>query len=250
MDYDLGLFVGHGEGDNGAVGNGYNEVGLVRPLVEKVYNHLISRGLNVHTNLFTGANNYNKNLTNGNKYLYNMAITSHINSSSGGYGSEAIVPLNEKYLTVETEILQGLSSLGLKNRGLKSRNYDTELFSNRQNGTVSSGKDWYKEIRDGWSNGCSLSIIEYCFINDINDINIFRNNIDNISIIVSNAILRECNKPLIENTPKPTPPTPTPPENDKKLYRIQVGAYTNELYARQESERLKSIGINNFIVRY
>lgn len=239
MNFDLALFYGHGEGDNGCVGNGHTEVELVKPLTEKIYNNLVKKGLNVQTNLYNGLNNFKSNLTKDNTYKYKFAISNHINSTVGGYGCEALVPLNEKHFKMETEILKGLESLGLKNRGIKSKDYYTEKFSIREDGVKSTGLDWMGEIRNGWGEGCSLSILEYCFINDLNDLNIYRNNIDKIATIVTNAILKMCGIPSIEDIPIV----------NKTIYRIQVGAYTNELYARQESDRLKSLGINNFIVK-
>lgn len=241
-NYDLALFYGHGEGDNGCVGNGFNEVQLVKPLTEKIYNYLTSQGLNVQTNLFNGLNNFKSVLTNGNTYKYKMAFSNHINSTTGGYGCEALVPLNEKFFSIEDDILRGLENIGLKNRGLKSKDYTTEKFLNRTNGVVVGGTDWLGEIRNGWKMGCSLSIIEYCFINDLNDLNMYRNNIDKIALLVANSILKGCNLPTINNS------------NEKPvegiMYKIQVGAYTNEKYARQESERLDKMGIKNFIVKY
>ena len=75
------------------------------------------------------------------------------------------MPSKEKYLSVEQEIIGNVSrETGLANRGLKSRNYDTDNFYFRENGVAQTFTDWYKVIREAWDLGISLSII-HCFLN-------------------------------------------------------------------------------------
>lgn len=189
--YDLFIFHGHGEGDNGAVGNGQVELQLARQLTNKVVEKLTFNGLKVHTN--NGLNNYNRNLTKGQTYKYRFGYTLHLNSG-GGIGSEIISPKNENGLDLDFAILEGLEKMGLRNRGVKSRDYDTEQFIQRVKNVRLSGKDYYKEIRDAWTNGVSLGILEVCFIDNANDVNIFLNNIDKITSIICDEILKVCGK--------------------------------------------------------
>ena len=60
-NYDCFVFAGHGDGDCGAVGNGYKEHEQALILTNKVAKLLTDSGLKVQT----GYNNYNKKLTSG-----------------------------------------------------------------------------------------------------------------------------------------------------------------------------------------
>lgn len=189
-NYDLFIFAGHGEGDCGAVGNGYQEHERCVALAKKVVSILQSKGLKVHY----GIQNYNNNLTKGNTYSKKFGFSFHLNSSTSksAKGIEIIVPLTDKNLSMETEIINEMAKLGFTNRGLKSRDYNTEAWSNRTNGKALSGTDYYGEIRNAKSNGVSLSIIESCFISNADDIKRFNSNIDKIATIYANAILKYC----------------------------------------------------------
>ena len=189
--YDLFIFHGHGEGDNGASGSGQVELTLSRKLTNKVVEKLTQNGLKVHTN--NGLNNYHRNLTSGQTYKHRFGYTLHLNSG-GGTGSEIIVPKNENGLDLDFVILDKLEKLGLRNRGVKSRDYDTEQFIQRVRNVRLNGKDYYKEIRDAWSNGTSLGILEVCFIDNARDVDIFINNLERIASIISDEILKVCGK--------------------------------------------------------
>lgn len=235
-NYDLFIFHGHDEGDNGASGNGYTELAEVKVLKNKVINHLTNNGLNVHTN--NGQNNYHRNLTKGNTYNFKMGYTIHINSG-GGIGTEIITPRNESELGLDFNILKRFEKLGFKSRGVKGRCYDTEQFFIRENGVKNIGKDWYKEIREAWQNGVSLGIIECCFIDNANDMKLFNSKIDDIAYAISEEILSYCGKTI-------KPPV-TPPINNDKLYKVQVGAFADKKNAEKLAYELKQKGYNTYI---
>lgn len=239
MNYDMFLFHGHGEGDSGAVGNGLIELEIAKEITGVAVNMLRSKGVLVKTNYDSGYNNYHRNLTKGDNFKYRMGATIHINSG-GGYGSELIVPLGESYLNIETEISNNLQKLGLYERGIKSRYYDTDNFSQHNNGEKLQGKDWYKEIREAWQNGNSLTIIELGFIDNNKDATIIENNVNEIATIIANAYLKEMNKPtydkpIINNT------------ENINIYRVQVGAFKNLDNAKKLCEELKQKGYNAII---
>ena len=89
VNYDLGLFFAHGEGDCGAVGNGYTEENLSKQIVTKILNILKSKNLNVHTNIDSGYNNYKRNLTkeirNENNQTYNSSCYGTNQHCTGSY---------------------------------------------------------------------------------------------------------------------------------------------------------------------
>lgn len=228
------LFHGHGEGDCGAIGNNRTELEMVRELQSLCLRLLEDRGVDVLHNRDTGFNNYHRNLTSGEAFKYKMGCVIHINSG-GGRGSEIIVPINETYLDIEKEILDGLASVGYEIRGLKSRDYYSERFVS----PGSKGLDWYKEIREAYSNGCSLSIIEVCFIDNSEDVDRFYKNLKKIAIAIVNPYLKEMGlEPYSELN-----------EETKEVhYRVQVGYYQYKENAENLKKRLEEDGYPAFIV--
>lgn len=246
MSYDMFLFFGHGEGDNGAVGNGYTELELVRCLTLNCVTLLENKGVKVLTNVKNGFNNYNRNLTSGQEIKYKMGATLHLNSATdtSANGSEIIVPCKEKYLNIEEEILEGYKKIGFNIRGIKSRDYSSEKFLIRENGSIVNYTNYYKEIRNAWDNGYSLSIIETCFISNKNDVNLFIKNIDKIAKIIVNPYLKEMGKETykIEETIK------TETSQSDKIYRVICGSFKDKSNAEKRVKELKNKGFESFIM--
>lgn len=241
--YDIFIFRGHGNGDCGAVGNGYTEEQVAQILVNLVVKKLRSRGVNVHTNAYNQNNYQNCCLS---QYKYKFGYTFHLNSASASAsGIEAFVPLNEKYLKLEEDILKQVSTkLNIPNRGVKSRNYNTEQISFRQHGTVSSGTDYYKEIREAWQRGISLTILELGFINS-NDVHKIIQYQEEITTIIANIILKELDKePLINNTTTTNPNTTT---QQGIKYQVVAGSFNSKENAQKQVKKLKEKGIDSFI---
>lgn len=242
--YEMGMFKGHGQGDSGAVGNGYQEHERVSKLVDKVCALLTPKGLKIHI----GINNYLNVFVKSNTYSRHFAFSFHLNSSvdPSAIGSEIIVPMKEKEFTMEVEILKGLEDLGFSNRGLKSRDYNSESWYQRTNGQALGMTDYYGEIREAWNRGVSLSIIEFAFISNANDIKRFNDNMDKIALIVANAILRYCDMPTIS---APKPPTPNPPAGDI-MYRVMCGSFKDRSNAEKRIAELKTKGYEATIMIY
>lgn len=241
--YDIFIFRGHGNGDCGAVGNGYTEEQVAQLLVNLLVKKLKSRGVNVHTNTST-QNNYQNCCLSSYKYKFGYSI--HLNSaSSSASGIEAYVPLGEKYLKLEEDILKQVSSkLNIPNRGVKSRNYDTEQISYRVNGSTSSGLDYYKEIREAWQKGISLTILEVGFINS-NDVHKIIQYQEEITTIIANVILKELGKETIINN-STSSNTNTNTQQGVK-YQVVAGSFSSKENAQKQVETLKAKGIDSFI---
>ena len=242
--YDIFIFRGHGNGDCGAVGNGYTEEQVAQLLVNLLVKKLKSRGVNVHTNA-SNQNNYQNCCLGSYKYKFGYSI--HLNSAgSSASGIEAYVPLGEKYLKLEEDILKQVSSkLNIPNRGVKSRNYNTEQTSFRVNGTPSSGKDYYKEIREAWQKGISLTILEVGFINS-NDVHKIIQYQEEITTMMSNVILKELDKePLINNDTTNSKPNTTNQQGVK--YQVVAGSFNSKENAQKQVQKLKEKGIDSFI---
>lgn len=245
--YDMFLFHGHGEGDVGACGNGYTELERAKLLTSKVYKLLVDKNVSVLTNLQTGYNNYNRNLTKGHTFNYKMGCTIHLNSSvnNSAKGMEIIVPCKEKCLSIEEKIMKNVCAIGFQNRGLKSRDYSSEKWIIRSNGTICNYTNYYKEIRESWNNGNSLSILEMCFISNVDDITLFNVNIDRIAKIIANAYLEEMGKPPYPLTTSTTSTTNTTTEN--VMYRVVTGSFKDKSNAEKRVQELKNKGFDSFI---
>ena len=242
--YDIFIFRGHGNGDCGAVGNGYTEEQVAQLIVNLLVKKLRSKGVNVHTN---GANQNNYQNCCLGSYKYKFGYSIHLNSASASAsGIEAYVPLGEKYLKLEEDILKEISNkLSIPNRGVKSRNYDTEQISFRQNGSPSTGKDYYKEIREAWQKGISLTILEVGFINS-NDVHKIIQYQEEITTIIANVILKEIDKePLINNVNTNSKPNTTTQQGVK--YQVIAGSFNSKENAQKQVETLKAKGIDSFI---
>lgn len=233
--YDSFLFEGHGTSeltggyDPGATNGGVKENDLADAIVTSALKHLAPTGLSIHRD----EQNYIDDDLAGNTYKYKSGIVVHINAG-GGSGPEIFPPINEKFLDSDFMITHAISKdLGVANRGVKSRDYDTEKTYQRTNGVAIGGKDYYKEIRQAWEKGISLSILEVGFI-DTSDLAKIQANIDLIGRRVAEYIAFNCNATLPSlETPKPTPPTPPvipPTGTSNGLYRVfvdgnKIGAY-------------------------
>ena len=242
--YDVFIFRGHGNGDCGAVGNGYTEEQVSQLLVNLLVKKLRSRGVNVHTNA-SNQNNYQNCCLNQYKYKFGYSI--HLNSAnSPASGIECYVPLGEKYLKLEEDILKQVScKLNIPNRGVKSRNYHTEQISFRQNGSASSGTDYYKEIREAWQKGISLSILEVGFINS-NDVHKIIQHQEEITTMMVNVILKELGKePLINNDTTNSKPNTTNQQDVK--YQVVAGSFNSKENAQKQVQKLKEKAIDSFI---
>ena len=241
--YDIFIFRGHGNGDCGAVGNGYTEEQVAQLLVNLLVKKLRSRGVNVHTNA-SNQNNYQSCCLNSYKYKFGYSI--HLNSAAAAAsGIEAYVPLGEKYLKLEEDILKQVSNkLNIPNRGVKSRNYDTEQISYRVNGTPSTGKDYYKEIREAWQKGISLTILEVGFINS-SDVHKIIQYQEEITTIIANVILKELGKVTIINNSTSSNTNTTTQQGVK--YQVVAGSFNSKENAQNQVETLKAKGIDSFI---
>lgn len=216
-NYDSFLFIGHGQisgggFDPGATGNGKREYDMAKQIVTIAKSYLAPLKLNIQF----GEQNYENNLTKGNTYNAKWGMSVHINSG-GGHGAEMLVPSGEKYFAFESEMLSEMNKLGFTNRGIKSRNYDTDAWYQRQEGVPLGFKNWFKEIRQAWeqSPACSLTIFEVGFIDNAADVNRIVANYDNIGFIVAKYIAKACGRELS----KPVAPSI---DYEKELCRIYV----------------------------
>lgn len=155
------LISGHGDGDPGAMGNGYKEADLVREIVPILRDKLTPYA---DVTVFDMSKNPYKYLKSNsfNFKEYDYVLEVHFNAfkkeATGNgktKGVEILVHPTEKGVGVENAILSNIVALGFTNRGIKR---PTDL----QNMNICKGKQ-----------GVSYALIEVCFIDDVDDMALY-----------------------------------------------------------------------------
>lgn len=163
---DLLLVAGHGNGDPGACGNGYNEANLTRDFV-----NILSK--KIKCDVYDTSKNMFKDLkgASATTYLskYKVVMEVHFNASPGGEGSELLVGNKNSPTSIEQAILKALTSTGLINRGFK----DGTWLGNYNKCKTAGVQNYF--------------LIEVCFIDTSSDINHYINNKETIITNVANA---------------------------------------------------------------
>ena len=156
------LIAGHGAGDPGTVRLGYNEADLTREFASLLKTEL-SRYCDVDI-ADTSKNWYRHIIKNFNRFdftPYKYVLELHFNSNSKGEagdgkttGTEIYVTREEKGVSAEENIVNGIASLGFKNRGVKSVNFDLIYYIKKQ--------------------GVSSALLEVCFLDDKDDVALYQ----------------------------------------------------------------------------
>lgn len=241
--YNSFIFAGHGKSektgayDPGATSGGTYENDIANKIVTSAINYLKPTGLIIHRD----ENNYTDDDLAGNTYTAKCGVSIHINAG-GGTGPEIYVPCKEKTLESDFEIVDQIAKLlGTPNRGVKSRDYNSEQMFKRTNGVALNYLDYYKEIRQAWEKGISLAILEVGFI-DTADLSKMLGRIDELGYLVARYIAKNSGKELI----KPTVPAPTPSPSDV-MYRVICGSYKDRANAEAQQNKLKQAGFDSFL---
>lgn len=170
------LIAGHGNGDCGAVGCGYKEADLTREMVKLITPKLLKYA--VVDVADTKVNWYQHICQNGSKFNfkgYDYVLEVHFNAcvkdtKGNGVttGTEIYVTTSEKGTTVEQAIVDKISALGLKNRGVKRKNWSLINHIKKQ--------------------GVSCALLETCFIDDADDMKVYINKKEQIANAVVEGI--------------------------------------------------------------
>lgn len=172
------LISGHGDGDPGAVGNGYKEANLTREMTKLVKSEL-SQFAEVDI-ADTSKNWYKHICQQGHSFdftPYDYVLENHFNSieeyaiSDGKTkGTEIYITRSEKNDTVEREILKGISSIGFKDRGVIKKNFDLINYIKKQ--------------------GVSSALLEVCFISDADDMKLYKSKKKEIAKAIAQGIVK------------------------------------------------------------
>jgi N-acetylmuramoyl-L-alanine amidase len=166
------LIAGHGQGDPGAMGNGYKEADLTREVVK-----LLKPQLDKYADVTIAdpSKNWLNNKMDFSPFYYVLEI--HFNAgvndkkgNNGTTGTEIYITTSEKSHGVETEIVKGISSIGFKNRGVKRKNWAV--------------------INRAKSQGVSSALLEVCFIDDADDMWLFQKRKAEVIKAIANGIIK------------------------------------------------------------
>lgn len=165
------LIAGHGDGDCGAVGNGYKEADLTREVASLLKAEL--SGYADVTIADTNKNWYKYIIEKGNKFnfkAYHYVLEIHFNSSDkkSANGTEIYVTSAEKSEVVEQNIVKGIRDIGFFNRGVKIKNFSLI---------------WHIKNK-----GVSSALLEMCFISNVNDMKLYQNKKNEIVKAIAKGI--------------------------------------------------------------
>lgn len=160
------LIAGHGDGDPGAVGNGYIESDLTREVVRRL-KPLLPCSVDIadtSRNWFTWLGSHSYAFT-----PYDYVLEIHFNSG-GGHGTEIFVPASEKHTAVETAIVSSLAEAGLRNRGVKRKGF--------------------RVISRVAAQGVSAALLEVCFIDSASDMTVWKQKSGNLIRAIADGIIK------------------------------------------------------------
>ena len=157
----IGIDLGHGcNYDGGAVGI-IKEEEIINTVGNKVISKLRALGHNIiecrPSTASSTSNSLNKRCATANNNNVELFVSIHANAG-GGVGTE-IYTYNAKQHSYAVNVLNNICSLGFRNRGIKSGNNLAVI------------------------NGTSMEamLIEICFVDTQSDVDLYRNNIENIA---------------------------------------------------------------------
>lgn len=214
--------VGHGGTDSGAVGKGGTEEKDLNLSIAKACGTVLERhGVSVRLSRTKDeADPVEQEVQECNSFAPDLAVDIH-NNAGGGDGAETFYSrVGGIGKTLAENILAEITKLGQQSRGARIR-------------TNKSGADYYAFIRQ---TKAPAVIVECAFV-DSNDIELIDTEAERVK--VGEAIARGILQTLgIAYKAEKTPTAPS------KLYRVQVGAYSDKRNAEAMVARLSAAGFD------
>lgn len=198
------LISGHGAGDVGACGCGYQEANLTREVVNGLHGILKNY---CEVDVYDQSRNAYRDLKNGvlrvNFAIYDYVFEVHFNAFNKlSKGTEIYVTRSETGITVEKTIMNNLGKF-FKVRGVKRKNFNV----------IAAAK----------KSGASSALLETCFIDNSNDMDIYQKNKNEICQGIANAI--------IEGFGLNSKPAVTKPVVNKSKYKVGDKVTVSSYYA-------------------
>lgn len=223
--------VGHGGSDSGAVANGLKEKNLNLAIALACRDELARHGVTVGMSRTKDeADSLADEIKECNAFAPDYAVEIH-NNAGGGDGVEIYHHYGGgKGKSLAQNILNEIVAMGQNSRGLKTKKND-------------QGKDYYGWIRQTKAPAC---LVECAFVDNKKDVAIIDTAAEQrlFGIAIAKGILKTLGIKWVESKPKENPPA----SGDKKLYRVQVGAYADIKNAEEMLKKLKSAGFEGIIV--
>lgn len=228
------LGVGHGGVDSGASANGLKEKDLNLAIALECQKVLVRHGVNV---LMSRTKDEGDALTEEikecNAFKPDLAIDIHINAG-GGDGAEVFYHYKGgTSLLLATNIASEIAKIGQNLRTGTSGKADGLKYK-----LNSSGSDYFGFIRQ---TSAPATIVECAFIDNAKDIQIIDTLAEQkaMGVAIAKGILKTLGIAYVEE--KKT-------ETSGKIYRVQVGAFSNKANAENLVKELKAKGYNAIIV--
>ena len=223
------LGVGHGGSDPGAVANGFKEKDLNLSIALACQAELARHGVSV---LMSRTKDDSETLTEKinecNAFNPDLALDIH-NNAGGGDGAEVFHHHGGGTgKTLANNILAEIVKIGQNSRGAKVKKN-------------SSGKDAFVFIRNTY---CPAVIVECAFLDHKTDIQIIDTAAEQkaMGVAIAKGILKTLGISYIAEVVKPVE------QPSGKIYRVQVGAYSQKPNAEAMQKKLKAAGFDAIIV--
>jgi N-acetylmuramoyl-L-alanine amidase len=219
------LGVGHGGKDPGAVANGLEEADLNLSIALACQAELVRHGVTVGMSRTKDeSDDLKEEIKECNAFKPDLAVDIH-NNAGGGDGAEAFHHHGGGISkTLAVNILDEIVNIGQNSRGAKYRKN-------------SSGKDYYGFIRQ---TDAPAVIVECAFVDNAKDIKIIDTAAEqkSMGVAIAKGILKTLGIAWKQQTAATT----------GKLYRVQVGAYSQKPNAEAMKKKLEAAGFDAIIV--
>lgn len=230
----VGLISGHGAGDCGACGYGYEEANETVRIVKMLDERLQDCG--IETVVYPYERNAFKDCNRGLGLQVDFSgcdyvLEVHLNSGRGDEtgddsigGTEIYVTPREATTGTENLILEYMEELGYRNRGVKAENF---LVINK-----------VKNL------GVSSALLETCFVDDVDDMELYENTFDETISAIARGICVGFGVGYTEDTDDSTDEQE---ESTSCMSREEKEYYVNCTYLELLGRLADSDGLENYV---
>lgn len=230
----VGLISGHGAGDCGACGYGYEEANETVRIVKMLNERLQDCGID--TVVYPYERNAFKDCNRGLGLQVDFSdcdyvLEVHLNSGRGDEtgddsigGTEIYVTPREATTGTENLILEYMEELGYRNRGVKAENF---LVINK-----------VKNL------GVSSALLETCFVDDVDDMELYENTFDETISAIARGICVGFGVGYTEDTDDSTDEQE---ESTSCMSREEKEYYVNCTYLELLGRLADSDGLENYV---
>ena len=210
--------VGHGGSDPGAVANNTKEKDLNLQIALACKDYLVKHGVEVKMSRTKDENDtLSDEIKECNAFSPDLAVDIH-NNAGGGDGAEVFHHYGGGIgKSLATNILDEITKIGQNSRGVKTRKN-------------AAGRDYYGFIREV---SAPAVIVECAFVDNATDLEILATEGKRKSMgqAIAKGILKTLGIEI----------------QGDRLYRVQVGAYSDKSNAEAMLKRLKAAGFTGYI---